>query len=248
MASPNSENYLVSNRQLKPVSGSIIPHILLLLLQPIILSCPNFPGRSALSSITIITLAICAQINSPFTSSLDTMQPWTLMWPHWLAVLSHILFTKQIGGPTAAFWRIDRSPHEAALERGVFKRLRWAVALMINLRGIRWNYQVKNIPKQPEKMTKTVFLVAQGLSFLRVLLMCDLLLQLAAHLFLTGPNGQPGDVNSKLLTLRQVSDWRWSLLKTLVFALGPYFFISLQYIVCSFISVAVGLTIPEVRS
>ena len=235
------------NLDLNPTTGTVTPHIFLLLVQLIALASAPFKGRRLLSVSVIVGFAILSQLNSPFTTDISTAQLWSLMWPHYLSTLDKVLFSG-VNGPEGSFWRID-GPAREAMRMTAFnlEKLRWAAVIMINLRGVRWNYQVKNIPKlcEQEQRSKRSFVISRSIAFARLLFMADLLLHLGSRLFFTKPNGDISGLNSKHITLRD-SDLRWGFVKTLVFGSGPYFFINMQYVACSIPSVLTGFSKPEV--
>jgi hypothetical protein len=166
------------------------------------------------------------------------------MWPNYLSTLDKILCSGAMG-PEHSFWCRDRPAKEASRFSPFSPaKLKWAAAMIINLRGIGWNYEVKNIPKQPV-LKKRDFLTSQSVAFLRLLFMTDVLLQLASHLFLTSADGELGALNTKSATLRH-PDIFWNFVKALVFGAGPYFFMRLQHTACSIIAVAIGLAEPKV--
>ena len=148
-------------------------------------------------------------------------------------------------GPEAHFWRLNSAEKEALEFRAFgWAKLKWALALIANQRGIGWNHEVKNVPPVKTRR-KSVFLAAQAFQFFKCMLIADLLGQMSIRLFYTSPNGQVGQMNSKYLTLHH-NEMRWSFLKSLVFASTPYFMLSMQYAQFAFVAVAVGLSKPEV--
>ena len=135
------------NRNRLPSTSTIAPHILLLVMQILALAAPPIRLRRSISVILIILLIIPSFLNSPFTSDIGAMQPWSLMWPNWLSEISHIMFSEPDQDVSASFW------HTKSLNFKVNKKCRfsmlkipWAMTLLVNLRGVRWNFQVRNIP------------------------------------------------------------------------------------------------------
>ncbi|KAF2446664.1 hypothetical protein P171DRAFT_430761 [Karstenula rhodostoma CBS 690.94] len=125
-------------------------------------------------------------------------------------------------------------------------KLRWAAAQLVNPRLVRWNLEAKNVPR-PTVSSKATFLCAQTAALLKMVLATDLLLQLGIRLFWTPPAARPGArfavSDSKYLSIRD-PDLGWGFAKTLVFACGPYFFMSMQYVAVSLIAVALQLSQP----
>ncbi|GMG23940.1 unnamed protein product [Aspergillus oryzae var. brunneus] len=204
---------------------------------------PHFHGRRTLAATTILSLAAIAQYNR-FTNNPGVANLFALAWPHWLSAVEKIVFASP-GGPEADLWRVDRVPREA-MSWPVFgwRKVKWAVTLLLNLRGIRWSFQVKNVPKMPERMTRGQFLRWRLGELVWVLLMTDLVSQMMLRFFFTDAAGAVGNLDSKYITIRDAR-WGWSLLKALTFGLGPYFFINMQYLVVSILAVAMGISRPE---
>lgn len=233
------------NRELHSPTGSIIPHILLWAAQLVALASPPFRNRRILFSVTIASLAVFSQIDPHFTNDIAVAQPFTIGWSVYLAVLEKILFSAD-PGPEANLWHVDK-PAREALSYPAFglSKLRWALVIMLNLRGVRWNFQVKNVPKA-KPFTRRSFLASQTLNLVYYVLMADLVVQLGIRLFYTGPDGRVGSLDSKYLTL-QHRDWHWSFIKALVFGATPYYICSMQYTLFSIPAVLLGLSTPEVR-
>ncbi|KAE8163403.1 pyridoxal phosphate-dependent transferase [Aspergillus tamarii] len=231
------------NWDLYPTNGSITPHLLLVCAQILFLSGPQFHGRRILAMTTILSLATIAQYNR-FTNNPGVANLFALAWPHWLSAIEKIVFASP-GGPEADLWRVDRVPHEA-MTWPVFgwRKIKWAITLLLNLRGIRWSFQAKNIPRMPERMTRARFLRWRLGELIWVLLMADLVSQMTLRFFFTDAVGAVGNVDSKYITIRDAR-WGWSFLKALTFGLGPYFFINMQYLVVSILAVAAGISRPE---
>lgn len=221
---------------LTPNRGSPIPHVLLLLSLIFSLAAPPFKFRRQLTSITVAALTVLAHTNAPFVQDLGNAQPWSLLWPNVLAVLTAIVVSGS-DGPESKYWRVDRARCEAKGMRGFgLRKLRWATAFAISLRGVRWNHQVKNVPAPPPT-TKAAFLVQQICDALTALVVTDVLLQLSIRLFWSRA------IDSKYHTIRD-EDWWWSFSKAAVYGAGPYWFMRLQYDVLSLVAVGMGLSQP----
>jgi xanthosine utilization system XapX-like protein len=244
-ASPHQNATLLSpntNLGLRVPTGSRTLHILLSIAQVAFLAGPRFPGRRAIASLTILGLLVGSQINPYFTDDLATAQPFSIEWATTLSVVEKILFAGP-DGPEGSFWHIDKPVGEAlAFSAFSFDKLKWALVLMVNMRGIRWNFQVKNVPPM-KKTTRWNFVVTQCLNLVYFAFMADLFTQLGIRLFYTTPNGPPPD--SKYLKLGH-DDWRWSFLKAFVFGATPYYMLSMQYTMMSIPFVALHLSAPEV--
>jgi gliotoxin/aspirochlorine biosynthesis aminotransferase len=236
------------NTQYEIPTGSIIPHLLLFIAPIAALSSNVFPGRRLFYSIAIIYLAISANLNH-FTLNPGIAQFFSLAWPHYLCVLSNLLFSSP-GGPESELWRIDRLKGEALNYRAFSPaKIKWGLVIWWNLRGIRWNSQAKNVPKgpEPEEFTKWAFVRLQVFKFLRTLLVVDLISQLTIWMFHTAEDGTVGGLDSKYITARD-PNWVRSFVKTLLMGVGPFFFMLSEYVFGAIVSVGLGWSKPEVRS
>lgn len=221
-------------------------HISSLAAQLLFLASPPFQGRRALCVTTIIGLAIAAHFAGPASDVPGDAQPFALLWPIYFGTLDKFLCANG-DGPEDSYWRVDRPTREVrAMTSFGPTKLKWAAAMMFNTRGVRWNYEVAKLPAKP-KTSKSSFLFWQTVEFFKMLLMTDLLLQLSERLFWTPPDGGLEKyLDSKSLTISH-PDWRWSFIKALVFACGPYFFVNLQYVTASIVAVGLNLSQVEVR-
>ncbi|KAK8044777.1 hypothetical protein PG993_004801 [Apiospora rasikravindrae] len=233
----------LANPKLRDPSASIIPHVALYIIQILALASPPSRSRNYFFAALITGLCVWAQVHPHFSNDPGVVQPFTIAWSYYLDTLSKLLFFGS-RGPEAGFWRIDR-PRQEALAYKAFgwKKLSWAILLTVNQRGVRWNYQVKNVHPVRVK-ARAGFLALQAWNFAKCVLISDLLFSLSRRLFFTAPDGLVGAVNSHELTLKH-PDWRWSFSRALVFGALPYFMLTMQYSVLAFTGVATGLTRPE---
>ncbi|OCL14899.1 toxin biosynthesis protein [Glonium stellatum] len=231
------------NTTFREPDSSIIPHVSLFVCQLIALASPPFRGRRFLFSTLIILLGIQAHLRPHFTNNVGLAQPFTIAWSYYMATLAKLLFSNE-PGPESDYWRIDKPAREALAYTGfLWKKSVWAVMLVFNQRGIRWNHQVKNVPKLGGQ-TRRRFLVSQASNFVKYMLVADLLFELSRRLFFTSSDGLVGQVNSKYLSLRAES-FAWSFPKAFIFGATPYFMLSMQYSQFAFIAVLLGLSKPE---
>jgi hypothetical protein len=86
-----SDDYV--NTTLKEPDSSILPHLLLWLLQIVALSGPRFRGRRITMSLAIAALALYCNLHPHFTNDFDLAQPFSLAWSFYLATLSKLLFS-----------------------------------------------------------------------------------------------------------------------------------------------------------
>jgi hypothetical protein len=237
-----------SNKLLHPVTGTIFPHLLLIGAQLFFVGGPRYlPYRRALATAAILALAVTAQFHR-FTHDPGLANFAALAWPHWLSAIVHILFASP-GGPEADLWRTAHKPGEAsAWPAFSLRKLKWALVLLLNLRGVRWSFQVKNLPKVAglDRMTRRQFLQWRLAELGVVLLMADFVSQMAVRLFYTDVRGHVGELDSKIITIRD-SRLAWGFIKAVAFGLGPYFFINMQYLMVSIVGVLIGVTQPAVR-
>ena len=232
------------NLDLHTPTGSIVPPLLLLASQLVALASPPFRGRRLLFSALIIGLIIISQLNPHFTNDIARAQPFTIGWSVYLSTLEKILFSAH-PGPEASLWHVDKPPREALFYAGFGpQKLLWASVLLFNLRGVRWNFEVKNVPKA-RKTDKWSFLMTQSLNLVYYVLMTDLVVQLEIRMCYTAAGGQVGALNSKYVTLRH-PEWHWSFFKALVFGTIPYYMCCMQYTMFSVPAVLLGLSQPLV--
>ncbi|KAI1176310.1 membrane bound O-acyl transferase family-domain-containing protein [Nemania sp. FL0916] len=236
----------VSDVSLREPTGSISPHLILLVIQVLALAGPRFRGRRYLTCTLIILLAAACHMNQ-FTQNLGLANLFSLAWPHYSTTLINFAFASK-NGPEGDIWPLHDAPHIATTFAAFsFRKVSWALNTMINLRGILWNYEIPHLPKRVtagKRESRSRFLLLQLVDLAWMLLMADLLSQLGLELFFTNPETKSTYLNSKILTLRG-SDTLWSIVKTLVFGAGPYFLINVQYVFCSIVTVALGLWDPE---
>lgn len=233
-----------SNTYLGTPSSSIIPHILLWVVQFVALVSPQTFMRSAVFSIIIIYLAIYCNLHPHFTNDFGLSQPFSIAWSFYMATLAKLLFSGA-EGPEAHFWRIDKASKEGRSYNNFgWKKIRWATGLMFNQRGIRWNHQVKNTPKPPQ-MGRSGFLLSQFFKFLACACLADLLFETHRRVNFATQDGKVGEMNSKFLTIRH-SSWKWSFIKTFSLGILPYFMLSMQYAQGAFLGVMLRLTQPKV--
>jgi len=234
--------------ELQQPRGSVAPHLLILVVQVAALAGPRFRGRREVASIVIIALSIVCHF-SRFTDDIGLSNLFALAWPHYLLTLANFFFASSPDGPEADLWRDDRKPREAMLFPAFgTRKMKWALVTLINLRGIRWNYQARNIPRRVrtwEREGEVRFLLLQLVDLGWMILMADLLSQLGVRCFFTDPVTSELYTNTKYLSIRS-SDLLWSLAKSFIYGAGPYFFINTQYIVCSIVAVSLRLSKPEV--
>ena len=243
-ASSDANDPAVPNLTLREPDSSIIPHISLFLIQIIALVLPPFPGRRGIFGGLIVALAVQAHLHPHFTNDVGIAQPFTIGWSYYMATLAKLIFSGD-QGPEAHYWRVDRPAKEALNYAALsWKKFKWALILVFNQRGIRWNHQVKNVPPL-NATSKLGFLARQLYEFVKCILVADVLFQLSIRLFFTSPDGLIGMMNSKYLTIRH-PDWRWSFAKAFVFGAMPYFMLSMQYAQLSFLAVLLGFSKPEV--
>ncbi|GAW20411.1 hypothetical protein ANO14919_099170 [Xylariales sp. No.14919] len=139
----------LANGTLKIPDSSIIPHLLLFLVQILALASPPYRGLRIGFIFIITILAVYCNLHRHFTNNFDLAQPASLAWSFYLPTIAKLCVSE--GKNTESrFWRIDRQPAEA-VGYAAFgaKKTWWALVLMFNQRGIRWSHQVKNIPQQP---------------------------------------------------------------------------------------------------
>ena len=233
----------VPNHQLAEPIGSITPHLLIWLVQLVALLSPEFLYRRLVFTSAIVVCAIWVNIWPHFTNNPDDMQPFSLAWAFYLSTLEKILLSGP-RGPEASFWRRGRPQEALGYAAFGLRKLKWSLMLIFSVRGVGWNWQVKNTPS-PRFKSRWAFVSTHSMYFIYHMLLADLLITLGIRMWYSSPEGMVGEVNSKYLTLRD-PDWRWQFVRCLTWACLPYHAIQMQYIVCALLAVALGLSSPEV--
>ena len=137
-------------------AGSIIPHLLLPLVQIFAFALPPFRYRSHI--FVPLILALIYGTWSNLCSDAPDLRGFMIgQWPWYLNTLEKLLFHPV---PEKEYWRMGR-PAQEAMSMSFFSKLKWSAALYCNPRGIGWNYQVKGIPKQRAPNTKMGFFIQQ---------------------------------------------------------------------------------------
>lgn len=242
-----STHHIRANTTLGEPVDSILPHILMYIIQVTALASPRFPGRRFIVSGILLGLLVQAQLHPNFTKDVAKAQPFCIQWSFLIATLEKFIFSGE-EGPESHFWREDKGKKEAeAYAPFSLRKFNWAVMLIINQRGVGWNHQVKNIPACPD-MKKSVFLAKQLVQLVKYYILADLCFQLGIWFFYTNPEtGIVGDVDSKLITLDYLCPG-WNFTTRFVFGATPYFALSMQYTLMSIICVSLGLGTPKVRA
>ncbi|KAK7909130.1 hypothetical protein PG985_015008 [Apiospora marii] len=224
---------------LRESEGSILPHLLLLLVPITTLAGPRFPQRRSLAISAIIGLAIACHANQ-FTQSLGLANLLSLAWPHYLLCLANFVFASA-EGPEGDLWRIDRPPREAlSLPAFSLRKFIWAFVTLFNTRGIRWNYE----SARGEREGTARFVLLQLVDLVWMVLMADLVSQLGRHCFFIDPATNQVHTDTKRLSVRGHGALD-SMLRVFVFGAGPYFFINIQYVLCSIPWVLMGWSQPQ---
>ncbi|KAI1457506.1 toxin biosynthesis protein [Annulohypoxylon moriforme] len=231
------------NTALSDPDSSIIPHILLWVIQLVALSAPPFRGRRAGFSVLIAVLAVYCNLNPHFTNDFGLAQPFSLAWSFYMNTLAMLLFSGP-QGPEGRYSRIDKPKGEALSYPGFgWNKIQWAAVLMFNQRGIRWSHEVKNVRKSP-KTERSRFLGTQFIRFVGYLCAADLLYEIHRRVNFTSLDGLVGNMDSKYLTV-QHPDIVWRFAKTFSIGALPFFMLSMQYAQGAFFAVLFGLSQPE---
>ena len=144
------------------IVGKILPHILLPISMLLGLASPPFKGRGIFWSSLIAFLAYQTLVDE---IPADQQMKYALSnsWFWYVATMQKLLCSE----PEQAYWRLDREPAEAASMPFGLEKIRWATALLLNPRGIGWNYQIKRLrPPEYSNNQRLKFVFGQGLNFL----------------------------------------------------------------------------------
>ncbi|RWA09793.1 hypothetical protein EKO27_g5289 [Xylaria grammica] len=126
----------LANGTLKIPDASIVPHLLLFLVQILALASPPYRGLRIGFIFIITILAVYCNLHRHFTNNFDLAQPASLAWSTYLPTIAKLCVSE--GKNTESrFWRIDRQPAEA-VGYAAFgaKKTWWALVLMFNQRGL----------------------------------------------------------------------------------------------------------------
>ena len=215
--------------------GSVIPHVLLPVAQPLILCLPPFKYR-ALVFVPIIVGLAYTTFQNVFTDDMELLCAMISQWPWYLGTIEKLLFTY----PEKDFWRLDRARAEASYMPPSLSKLMWSSSLWGNLRGIGWNHQVKGVPRATAPQTKWRFIFYQLGWYARYYLICDVLITYTLRHYYSSSS-----MDFASLTIRDPS-WPRSFLNAFVAGALVYFPIALQYTLGSIVSVLIGLSQPKV--
>ncbi|RYO97041.1 hypothetical protein DL765_011339 [Monosporascus sp. GIB2] len=237
-----------ANHELREPQGSPWPHYALMGLHVLLLAGPAFRYRRTIATLgTVALIALCWQ-HPNFTSDFGAAQPFSIAWSTYLATLEKIVLLPPGATPETSFWRVDRPAREATAYAAYgLQKVWWALVLIFNMRGIRWNYQVKNVPAVPsaDARSRARFCVRRLGAACYYLVMADLASQAALHVFYTNEDSlRRGEVDSKHLTIWDDRSVVWSFVRALTFAVQPYYTLQLTYTALSVAAVATALSQP----
>ena len=240
---------LADQHQLNPTfkkpSCSAFPHIALILTQVVGLISPRGTLRKDVYFAVTLGVFMITIYHPHFTNDLGLAQPFSIFWPSLLSTLEKICLTGD-QGPEVQFWRVDKRPSEATLFQSFgFSKIKWALTLLINLRGIRWNFQVKNVPQRSPIRSRSFFCLKQTLWAVYYFLLADLTSQLSIRFLYTLPDDKLVSSTERSMTLYHTK-WYWSIAKCYVFGATPYFMMNMQYTLASVWCVLLHISKPEV--
>ena len=213
-------------------------HALTPLIQILAFYVPPFKYRTLIFTPLILAF-ICITIWSAWASrNVEFQSLLMIQWPWYLATLEKLLFAS----PEQDFWRVDRSKGEAASMAMGLSKLQWSTALRFNLRGVGWNYQVKNVPHSTAPQTKWRFVLYQLGVYVKTYLILDILSMYSSRNFYHSP-----DVDLASLTIRDPS-WFRSFMNAFYAGANVYHSIELSYTQGSILAVLLGFSQPKVSS
>ena len=217
-----------------PVSASHSPHFLLPLVQILALALPPFENRALIFVPFIAGLAYASATNlAPYSNELRAV--FISQWPWYLGTIADLLFAQ----PERQYWRLDRPKREAESMSFGWEKLKWAVALWANPRGINWSYQIRGLRDGPAPNTKWRFLLHQ----LRWYLLCYLAVDVT--MVYTSRHFYPPGVDTSTLTVR-ADTWLRSLYNSFHILFQVNFQLQYQYYVASMVTVLFDIAKPEV--
>lgn len=122
--------------------SNALPHVLLPFSMVLGLASPPFPGRGVFWSSIIVYLAY-RSLADEFPKNTQFRYALSRSWFWYIPTIQKLLSSE----PEETYWRLDGPRAEATRMSFGFGKLRWASALLINPRGIGWNFQIKNVPQ-----------------------------------------------------------------------------------------------------
>ncbi|KAI1322264.1 membrane bound O-acyl transferase family-domain-containing protein [Xylariaceae sp. FL0255] len=237
-----------ANIKLREPKGSPWPHYFLAALHVLLLAAPPFRHRRAVANIgTGVLMALCWR-HPNFTTDFAVAQPFSIAWSTYMATLEKITLLPAGQTPETSFWRVDKPAHEAT-GYGAFSlsKIRWALTLIFNMRGIRWNHEIKNVPALPASQTlsRLRFTAWRLAAAAYYLFMADLASHAMVLICYTDETSLlRGDVNSKYLRIWDDRSLVWSFVRALTFGVQPYYMLQMQYTVFSIVAVATTASRP----
>lgn len=222
--------------ELREPDGSIIPHVLLALTQIIALVSPKFPYRRLFFTSILVALFIGSCVRPHFSNNESILLPFTFVWMTYLSALEKIMFSGD-QGPEHHFWRID-SPQREAEFFSAFgpRKFKWAIAMLLDMRGVRWNYEVKNVHRLP-RSSKTQYLMTRLGYLIYYAIMADIVYQSLYQVFF-GKDMH----DTKYPSLRD-GNMSLSFIARLSFGMTIYYMMQIIYNILAII--AVGLNISK---
>ncbi|KAI1439026.1 membrane bound O-acyl transferase family-domain-containing protein [Xylaria sp. CBS 124048] len=233
--------------ELREPTGSPWPHYALMALHIGLLVGPDFRYRRTVAGVgTVVLMAVCWS-NPNFTTDIGQAQPFSLTWSTYLATLEKLVLLPRGVSTERAFYRVHEPPERVSFAAFSLRKLLWAAALVFNMRGIGWNYQVKNVPSLSARSARSRldFIATRFVAAAYFLFMIDLASHATVNIFYTNEQTLvAGDVDSKYLRIWDHRSLIWSFIRGLTFAVQPYYGIQLQYTVSSIIAVGLGISKP----
>ena len=215
--------------------GSLLPHFFLPFAQILALSLPPFTGRSEIFVPSIAALAFLSYTNlvtEDHTCRLAMLNQWWIF----LATVEKLLFSNV----EEDYYRKDRAKAEAlSMSLGV-EKIKWALSLLTNPRGIGWNFEVKGVPAADKPLSRRKFLRYQLSNYIKYFVITDLI-----HVYAVRQMHVSG-VEPSLLTIRS-NTWSGSLLNAVFAGLKIYFPLQLAYTAGSIVTVLLNLSDLVVR-
>lgn len=218
---------------LTSTGGSLLPHLVLPIIQIFALALPPFRNRVIIFVPIIFALVFLTWINL-FSPRRETRVILLAQWPWYLGTVEKLLF----GQPEGDCWRHDHKSGEA-LSLPWPAKWKWAAALYCSPRGVGWNYQVKGVPPYRGPNSKVGFVLDQA----RWLALCGIAidaLNLYSQEYYYRPGVDPVDLTS------YSKNWGRSCVNAVHGLLTPYFGLNLVYGQIAIVCVLLGLGSPKV--
>ncbi|KAI9829498.1 MAG: hypothetical protein M1819_006318 [Sarea resinae] len=173
------------------------------------------------------------------------------LWSQALATVEKVLFASP-RGPHWDYWQVvdvrePRTRPRSLVLAGpsslsLSQRLKWALGLIFNPRGIGWNFQLKHV--SAVNPSRLALIVGRTKALFWTVLLVDLSTQVTLRTSFASSHGSVGKIDSRHITLRDPNFVR-GFTRTLAFGSSAYLYMSMTHLLTSIVAVGTGLSAPQ---